>query len=119
MRLDLELPWPPSANKNWKYGRGQVRLSEKSRSYRQEIQTLAYTWNPRRIEGRLAAHIIAYPPDRKARDLDNLLKVTLDSLQGADVFENDSHIDLITIRRDAPIKNGLLRVSLISTEDER
>lgn len=50
-------------------------------------------------EKRLKVDIIAYPPDKRRRDLDNLLKAPQDSLQHAGVFHDDSQIADLRIRR--------------------
>jgi crossover junction endodeoxyribonuclease RusA len=44
--------------------------------------------------------INVYPPDARKRDLDNLLKCLLDSLQTAKVYEDDSQIDYLLIKRE-------------------
>lgn len=41
----------------------------------------------------------AFPPDRRRRDLDNLQKPTLDAMQHAGVYEDDSQVDLLITRR--------------------
>ncbi len=47
--------------------------------------------------------ILVYPPDRRARDLDNLGKALLDALTKAGVYGDDSQIDHLTFARR---KNG-------------
>ena len=49
-------------------------------------------------------------PDKRRRDLDNLLKATLDSLTHAGVWSDDSQIDALSIRR-FPI-GGMLKVRI-------
>lgn len=43
--------------------------------------------------------IKASPPDRRARDLDNILKALLDALAHAGVYADDSEIDELHIYR--------------------
>jgi crossover junction endodeoxyribonuclease RusA len=55
----------------------------------------------------------AFPPDRRRRDLDNLLKPTLDALQHGGVYEDDSQVDLLVVRRcetDRPDGHVAIRV---------
>jgi crossover junction endodeoxyribonuclease RusA len=54
----------------------------------------------------------AFPPDRRRRDLDNLAKPTLDALEHAGVYEDDSQIDLLIIRRQDVVHGGRLEVSV-------
>ena len=53
----------------------------------------------RGIEGRVEVLIDAYPPDRRKRDLDNLIKPLLDCMEDYGVFQNDEQVDILTIRR--------------------
>lgn len=50
---------------------------------------------------RLSMLIDAYPPDKRRRDLDNIFKSCLDSLQHAGVYPDDSQIDDLRITRNA------------------
>jgi crossover junction endodeoxyribonuclease RusA len=54
----------------------------------------------------------AFPPDRRRRDLDNLAKPTLDALEHAGVYEDDSQIDLLIIRRQDVVRGGSLQVAV-------
>ena len=51
------------------------------------------------FEGSVAVSIAAYPPDKRKRDLDNLLKSTLDALERAGFFGDDHQVDDLRIRR--------------------
>lgn len=44
------------------------------------------------FKGHLKVEIEAFRPDKRRRDLDNLLKATLDGLAHAGVYEDDSQI---------------------------
>lgn len=44
-------------------------------------------------------NILVYPPDKRKRDIDNLIKIVADSLQDARYYMNDSQIDKIIIER--------------------
>lgn len=54
----------------------------------------------------------AFPPDRRRRDLDNILKCTQDSLAHAGVYKDDSQIDLLTVRRRDLAPGGLINVQI-------
>lgn len=58
-------------------------------------------------------NILVYPPDKRKRDIDNLIKIVADSLQDARIYENDSQIDKIIIERlPIIIPNGKLEVEI-------
>jgi crossover junction endodeoxyribonuclease RusA len=52
------------------------------------------------------------PPDRRRRDIDNLVKPVADALVRAGIIEDDSLVDVLSVWRDAPVKGGELRVTI-------
>ena len=62
-------------------------------------------------EDRLIVTIEAYPPDKRKRDLDNILKSLLDALQHAGMYPDDSQIDVLSIARKTTFK-GIVRVTI-------
>lgn len=115
MSLILTLPWPPSVNTYWRHpttGKlaGRHLISEKGRAYR--AQTKQAVWDTEPVMGRVSIAILASPPDRRRRDLDNVLKALLDSLVHAAVIEDDSLIDMLTIVRDSVTDGGSVQVRI-------
>ena len=102
----MSLPWPPSVNSYWRSIMsgplaGRVLISERGREYRKRVAECALEQRAPvgSLSGKLAIDIHAMPPDRRIRDLDNLLKGLLDSLVHAGVLRDDSDIDDLRIRR--------------------
>ncbi|MFA7238349.1 MAG: RusA family crossover junction endodeoxyribonuclease [Phycisphaeraceae bacterium] len=62
--------------------------------------------------GRIALCMDAFPPDRRRRDLDNLQKSSIDAIQHAGVYEDDSQIDLLLTQRRAIVSGGRLVVHI-------
>jgi crossover junction endodeoxyribonuclease RusA len=89
-----------------------ILISREARAYKQLILGLAFIWKRPKILGRISLDIFAYPPDRRARDLDNVLKVSIDSLQFAGLFENDSQIDQIFVKRCDNVPKGKLLITI-------
>ena len=56
--------------------------------------------------------VVLYPPDKRTRDIDNVLKPTIDALCQAHIFEDDSQIDVLFVRRAETIKGGKCVVSI-------
>ncbi|MFY2843588.1 RusA family crossover junction endodeoxyribonuclease [Achromobacter ruhlandii] len=111
----LELPFPPSVNTYWRHpttGRlaGRHLISEKGRAYRQAVLAEAARYQLAKVEGRVSVAITAYPPDKRRRDLDNMMKGLLDGLVHAGAIEDDSMIDRLTIERGVVCKGGKVRV---------
>ncbi len=97
----LVLPYPPSINSA---GANNTRSGRKSGAYNAFLiavrKAVTEAGKPRlEPESRLAVSIDAVPPDKRRRDIDNLLKVTIDALQQAGVYEDDALIDDLRIRR--------------------
>ena len=99
MSLSLELPWPPSVNHYWRKYRNRMVISEKGLAYRGRVDAVVSRAPSPPLLGRLAVSVVAFPPDRRVRDLDNLLKSLLDSLQTTGVYRDDSQIDRLAIER--------------------
>jgi len=114
----LEMPWPPSVNTYWRHPNkgplaGRTLVSEKGRAYRTDCQALALRdkWPAFDAASRLKVQIIAFPPDKRRRDLDNVLKAALDALTQCGVWGDDSQIDQLEIIRK-PKTNGVLCVAI-------
>ncbi len=95
--LTVTLPWPPSVNHYWRHSNGIFHVSKEGKAYRKIVASTCYGRG--HIEGSVVMEILAYPPDERTRDLDNLLKATLDSLAHAGVYGDDSQIDRLCIDR--------------------
>lgn len=115
MSLSFTLPWPPSVNTYWRaIGRGRVILSAKGRLYRAiSGEALATQGVPvDRLKERLSVALLAQPPDKRVRDLDNLLKPLLDCLTEHGVIDDDGQIDELQIVRGSQVKGGKVWVRL-------
>lgn len=116
--VNMLLPFPPTVNTYWRHivmgKRAATILSDAARKYRKAVcDAILEQHTPRGIfSGRLAVAIIACPPDRRARDLDNLPKGILDSLKHAGVIQDDSAIDQLTVMRSAIVKGGSVNVTV-------
>ncbi|HNX25798.1 MAG TPA: RusA family crossover junction endodeoxyribonuclease [Phycisphaerae bacterium] len=108
--MELQLPFPPSVNHYWRNFRGRTIISKAGRDYRAEVcATLAGGGKPPFI-GRIALCMDAFPPDRRRRDLDNILKASLDSLTHAQIYDDDHQVDILIVRRKPPESSGHLHI---------
>jgi crossover junction endodeoxyribonuclease RusA len=94
--INLVLPFPPTVNTYWRKWNNRMVISEKGRAYRNAVadsllEGRAYFYHLT-LDKKLRVEIKAYRPDKRKRDLDNLLKATLDSLAYAGVYQDDSQI---------------------------
>ena len=132
--LNFTFPYPPSVNTYWRHptkGKlaGRHLISEKGREYRDAIKVLvaevrgmdlvsSFLAEARcekihtpLISGALAVDIEVFFPDRRRRDLDNILKSLLDSMTHAGVWEDDSQIEDLRIRKGDRIA-GMVKVTV-------
>ncbi len=100
MPVILELPWPPSSNTYWRRSGRIYFISAKGVAYRRlAISQCRDFKNAFSDTDRLRVDVFAFPPDRRRRDLDNIFKCLLDSLQHAGIYHDDNQIDYLTVRR--------------------
>lgn len=125
------LPWPPSVNHYLLYrilptGKGkkpyltpggQLRdgyikpiHTQDAKDFRKAATDAIGHVTP--IRGDVAAEVIAYPPSRHRRDLDNLLKCTLDALQHAGALLDDTQIRRLSISWGPRKPGGAIEVRL-------
>lgn len=128
--VNLTLPYPPSVNSYWRttsvkprqFGAGmktanrspiRVYISEKGQEFRAAvIREVMMQGAAKHYTGRLSVSIVLHQGDRRARDIDNVLKALLDSLSHAGVYNDDSQIDEIKIVRGDIISGGLCKVTI-------
>ncbi len=124
MKTPIALPWPPSVNGYWrslpptKPGMPpRVVISKEGREYRKAVAELAakQAW-PKFGAARVRVHIGVAAPDCRARDLDNLLKAPLDALTHAGLWDDDSQIDALAIKRCAVEKGGRMSIWIVPIE---
>lgn len=89
----IQIPFPPSVNSMYRSYRGRTVLSAYGRSYKEQTQQLFLNKSTasRVFEGELVLSGRFFQPDRRRRDLDNLLKASLDVVSDICGFD-DSQI---------------------------
>lgn len=114
--VKLTLPWPPSVNRYWRRRGHRYFISNEGQDFRETVGLICMGLaGSFKINERLCVKIDAYPPDKRRRDLDNILKALFDSLQHALVYEDDNQIDEIHIVRKSSIL-GEISVTLTKKE---
>lgn len=112
--LELTLGWPVSVNNYWiSAAKGHHKyISIKGMEYRADVYSRVYQHANAFKDGLIDISIKAYPPDKRIRDLDNILKCLMDCLQHAKIFTDDSQINKLLIERFEIRKGGELHVTI-------
>ncbi len=127
MQIELKLPYPPSVNHFKKVGRTITTKSGKLLQQRvNSPETNRYFFEVWMIvqqlrvkeglksfgDATISLEVDVSPPDRRKRDLSNILKVLEDSLQKAQVFNDDYQISRIVVQRMSVIPGGEIIVKI-------
>ena len=131
MTTVLVLPYPPSVNHYKSVGRivrtSNGKLYQKRVNSNKTLQFYHEVWLRIRQEGvisfgksTISVSVDVYPPDKRRRDIDNLAKLILDSLQRGGLYDDDYQIArLLVVRRDIiPLGQIIVSISEIENENE-
>lgn len=129
MEVCLTLPYPPSVNHYKKLGR--LARTKTGKIYQPRVdtqQTKNFYWHVGMIVGQegvksfggamIEMRVWVYPPDKRKRDLDGILKVLLDSLERAQVYDDDYQVQRLMVIRCPAVKNGQVLVKIRAVLDE-
>lgn len=91
----IDLPYPPS--ENHRYGRrrdGRVYLLPKVKEWRSDAGFLLRTQKPEKINGPYRFKLLVKKPDKRVRDVSNLIKETLDLVVREGVAPDDRYAEI-------------------------
>lgn len=109
--IRLVLPYPPSMNTYWRRVGSRTVLSKKGREYKALVGQMCTLEHLEPLPGPLALTILAFPPDERVRDLDNIQKAILDSLTGW-AWQDDSQVDCLGVERHQTHPEGAVLIDL-------
>lgn len=112
--VPIQLQYPPSANSIWRNVDGKTLLSKTYRAWKNQALWDLKFQKPAKVLGPYRLTIIATRPDKRARDLDNLVKPLGDALTPAGIIRDDSDAQSILIAWSAskPDRNGGVSITL-------
>jgi len=100
------LPYPPTINHYYGHRGSSKFIAKKGKDFRLTVQEIVAANSVKMLTKRISIGICLYPPDRRKRDIDNPVKALFDSLTHAGVWQDDSQIDLLEVRRKEVVKGG-------------
>jgi crossover junction endodeoxyribonuclease RusA len=106
MIVEIELPTPPSVNHYYRRVGYKTLISREGRKYREKVCHLIAIEGLPCFTVPVYLEIEWYPPDKRRRDVDNILKPLLDSLQHGRLLEDDALVKGLWVERYTPHKPG-------------
>lgn len=109
--IEITFPFPPSVNHYWgervltpKRGGKPIVIkyvTKDGKAFSAQVHAICHKAGlaGMKIHGDLSVHVVLYPPDRRARDVDNYNKALLDSLTKAGVWIDDYQASRLLIER--------------------
>jgi crossover junction endodeoxyribonuclease RusA len=92
--------------------------NKKALDYKSQVADYVAEYKvPKLGEAKLSLTIWVYPPDKRKRDISNIIKIVEDSLQDAGVYDNDFNIDILIVQRGEIKKGGGILVMLDKIEE--
>lgn len=93
----------------WKHAGGKHYLTKAALAYYSQVAwVIKSAGMAMQIDSRLEVEVDIYPPDKRKRDLSNVIKVVEDACTKAGLWQDDSQIDRLVLQRMPPIKGGAI-----------
>jgi len=108
--MNITLPVPPSANRYWRNFRGRMVVSAEARAYKEQAAWIAKAAGMEPVAGDVSVTLRVYRQAKRG-DLDNSIKVSLDSLNGV-AYSDDSQIVRIVAERYDDKRNPRVEIEV-------
>lgn len=100
--INLTLPYPPTANNYWRMGNNRIHRTKEATTYINQVQKACSDAHlPEPLKGEIKVTVEVYRPAKRG-DLDNSLKVLLDSLRGCAYDDDRQIVEIHAHRHDNP-----------------
>lgn len=107
------LPYPPSSNRLWIRTRNGMTRSAEYKQWIEDCQILTIKHRHGKVDGPYALSIVAHRPDRRRRDIDNLIAPVCDGLMHSAITPDDSLCQWVYASwEDAKPEIPIVRVTL-------
>lgn len=104
---EFTLPYPPSVNHYYSRSSKGVFINKAARLYREEVVlTLKNKITEKFGDDLVQVELHIHSPDKRKRDIDNILKCVLDVIQMMGVYNDDSQIAVLLVRKMEIVKKG-------------
>jgi crossover junction endodeoxyribonuclease RusA len=105
----IEIPYPPSANRLWRYYKSRPVKSNEYRAWLNECSAkIRHDWKHPTIHCPVHVTLSVGVPDKRKRDLDNRIKPRLDLLQLSSVLEDDNLVHSLSAAWNYDLKSKVI-----------
>lgn len=112
--LVFEIPFPPSVNHYWGVHGKRRYIKKRGLQFREDILNIC--GGLPKLIGDMGLLMEVYPPDNRRRDLDNLLKATLDAMEKAELYKDDKDFIDIRIVKKKKVESGKVIIKIWEIE---
>ncbi len=112
----FEIPYPPSVNTYWGFHGHRRFLTPKALEFKAHVAHVVSLQDVKFGDARLRIKIVLHAPDKRVRDIDNVLKPTLDAFVQAGLLNDDSQVDELTVIRGKQCKGGKAEIYVASIQ---
>ena len=114
MILEFFTSYAPTINNYYAKTTRGVYISAKGRAYRDTLlkDVLEQVGTIKAISCKVRVEIIVWPPDKRRRDLDNVLKSLFDAITHAGIWEDDCLIDQMFVYRGQVVEGGRIYIKV-------
>jgi crossover junction endodeoxyribonuclease RusA len=96
--MNLTLPYPPSVNSMYRAWKGRMLISKRGREWMKlAVSDAKKQINGWYVTGNCEFVVMAYMPDNRRRDIDNLLKPLQDCMTHAGIWKDDCQVKHLRI----------------------
>ena len=121
--MKVKLPWPPTVNTYYTVARGRKILSKRGREYKTETVKMLTALKCMGEAGEFGDVLVrmtieAFPPDKRRRDLDNILKALKDAMTDANIYDDDNQVKELHLYMRENTKPGYVTIEINAINDE-
>jgi len=109
---EFKLPYPPSINHYWRRVGSRTLISREGRRFRRDVMAILAAMSVKPLTGPLVVEVDVFPPDKRRRDIDNIVKSLLDALEHGGAYDDDSQIEKLTIQKRETVTGGRTLVKI-------
>ena len=102
--IELHTEIPPTINSYYVKTRNGIFISQKGKEFRKKVieESIIQSCRGICLTNRIHLSLFFFFPDHRRRDIDNYVKPLLDAITHAEIWKDDSQVDIINIYRANP-----------------